>query len=193
MTEQKLFHCDINDPKRCQSVGESTCLYLAMEGSRFCTRHGANKDIDRQERASVHSYQLACWQKRVNEHAENPTVKSLRGEIGILRMCLENLIVKCKDADDLFMYSNAISDLGTKIERIVMSCSKLESSTGQVLDKSMVIHFASKVVEIVDTVVRQYVKEPEIIVDNISSLILELLAGDKNGLSPVMAERPNKN
>lgn len=94
-------------------------------------------------------YRLSKWQQRVEEHADSEHVKGLREEIGILRVVLEEVMAVCHDSTTLLMYSNRISDLVVKIEKLVSSCHRLEQSSGLLLDKSAALNIGAQIVEIV--------------------------------------------
>lgn len=151
MIESKLKRVERpDDPNRCQSTYKhGQCPYEAMEHSSYCAMHGGNKGQESHSKKVMQQYRLAMWQQRVNEFADNDKVKTLRDEIGILRVVLENTIVLCKDQNQLLLFSSKIAELVSKIERLVVSCNKLEASTGMLLDKSAALHLAGRMVEII--------------------------------------------
>jgi len=150
LIESKFARCEPDDPRRCQGVCQSgQCPYLAQEGTQFCAMHGAHSQRGSQERSSLRMYRLAKWQARVDEFGEHEQVKGLRSEIGILRMVLEELMTSLRDPMELVLYAPRISDIVLKIEKLVTSCHRLETSTGGLLDKSAVIQVAARIVEIV--------------------------------------------
>lgn len=170
--EHKLHRVEFpDDPKRCKGVGaHGQCPYEAMPGFEYCARHGNNTEMRKQEMEEMRNYRLAKWQARLNQFADHPKVKTLREEIGILRMLLEETMNRCNDADDLFLLSNKISELVSKVERVVISCHKLEQSSGQVLDKTAVLSFAAQVVEIISNHVNDVA-----VIDMITNDILNTL------------------
>lgn len=101
---------------------------------------------------ATRQYKLLKWQERVSQFAEHSEAKNLRDEIGILRMMLEERLNMCTDSQELMMHSSVISSLVEKIERTVLSCHKLEDSMGSLLDKSILIQFADRVISIVSEV-----------------------------------------
>lgn len=147
--EGKLIRCAEDDPKRCQSTATKfgQCPYKATEGNIFCQMHSGHNSsqIEKSKRA----YQLQRWQQRVDDHADGDQAKSLRGEIGILRMTLETVITQCKDETQLLMYAPRISDLVTRIEKVVSSCHRLEEQTGMLLDREAALRIGMQIVEIV--------------------------------------------
>lgn len=172
MAEQKLFRAEPDDPNRCQSTGAGgQCPYLAAEGSTHCVRHGANTEIASIEKAKANQYRLQIWQQRVDEFSDSPEIVSLRGEIGILRLLVEEMLRKCTDANELVMYSSKLSELISKIERVTFTCAKLESNMGLTLDRAAALNFAEQIV----TAISQHVKDTETI-DLISNDIINALA-----------------
>jgi hypothetical protein len=173
VTENKLARWDplIHEAKeRCEAtVTTSQCPRLKAGGTNYCTAHGANKAIEKQQAETQRNYRLGRWQKRVGEFADNGGVKDLREEIGILRMILEEMYMQCSDSMDLLLYSQRMSDLVMKIEKLVSSCDRLENRMGMLLSKDSVLQLAACYVKIINT----YVIDPEII-ENISREIVEV-------------------
>ena len=96
-------------------------------------------------------YQLGQYERRVNEFAEHDQALGLRQELGILRMMLEKLLERCaKDAgeDQLILQMNPISDMVTKINRLVLDCKKLEEFSGGYLTKAQVLVLAQEMINI---------------------------------------------
>lgn len=160
-----------DDPDRCQGVGQhGQCPFKRTPPSKFCPRHGGNKAAESAAKEAIRNYQLTKYKARIDQFADNPKVKDLREEIAILRMCLETVVNRCNDANDLMLSSNKISDLVMKIDKIVVSCHKLEASTGQLLDRQAALNFASEIVKIV----ANHVEDSEIVA-TISEEILQAL------------------
>lgn len=152
-----------DDPRRCQQVcGKYQCYYQAVDGSTYCCMHAGNqnnKNWQAAEKTKMHNYRLACYRARVEEFAENPHVKSLREEVGVLRLLLEETINKCQTTSDLMIYSNKISGLVIQIEKLVTSCNNIETKTGQLLDRSVVI----KLVEQMMGIINNYIDDPDLL------------------------------
>lgn len=167
-----LKRCDEDDPNRCQASNANLqCPFLAEPGSKYCGRHSGSTVQVIQEQQRARQYRLQVWQQRLDEFTESPDVKSIRDEIGILRLVLENVLNKASDDHALLMYSAQISDLCVKIEKLVSSCNRLEVNMGMLLDKSAALNLAGQIVEIIG----RHVAEPEVI-DSISNDIISALA-----------------
>ena len=104
--------------------------------------------MESEKKENYRNYQLDRFKDRLEFHATSPKIKDLRDEIAICRMVLESTLNGCADNFDLHMKSKEISELLGKINLLVNSCHKLEGSMGQLLDKQTILHFATKVVDI---------------------------------------------
>lgn len=138
-------------PDRCQGIrhNQGQCTNLSAPHSSFCLCHGGNKGAEAVEKRSLSNYRLTKWQARLEEKVGKSELKSLRDEIGILRVLMEETLNKCTTNMDLILQSSKISDLAMKIEKLVASCHKLEGSMGKLMDKSAILQFASEIVEII--------------------------------------------
>ena len=138
-------------PDRCQgrvARGKSgQCWNTKVPGSNFCL---SCKGVDNGPELRLNNYRLskAKWQQELIHQANSSGIKSLRDEIAILRVIMQERLNTLENENDLILQSGAISDLVGKIERIVVSCHKLEGSMGQLVDKSALLQFAGEVVGI---------------------------------------------
>lgn len=138
-------------PNRCQGIKhhQGQCTNLAAAYSSFCLCHGGNRGAEAQEKRAVSNYRLTKWQARLEEKTSKTEIKSLRDEIGILRVLMEETLNKCHTDMDLILNSSKIADLAMKIEKLVASCHKLEGSMGKLMDKSAILQFAAEIVDII--------------------------------------------
>jgi hypothetical protein len=173
MTERKVENVEPDSPERCQAVHvKGQCVYKRCDGSQYCPMHGGNKGQAILVAKAQRQYQLAKWQGEVDAFADEDAVKSLRGEIGITRLLLQSTVSRCKDAGELIMYSGKINELTTKLEKLVVSCHRLESSMGNLLDKTKVLDLASQMVAIIS----RHIDDADIIQavsDEIVQMVLE--------------------
>ena len=170
MREATLIHCEVDDPNRCQGINQNRqCMFLANPGTKYCGRHMAAFTTN-EEQNNIRNYRLTKFKAQIEEKADSGAIKSLREEIGITRQVLETFINKCGDETDLMIYSNKISDLVIKIEKLVTSCHRLEKSTSQLLDKTAIIQVAAFFIDIISEYVDEEVQE------EISSRLLETIS-----------------
>ena len=135
-----------DSPNRCQAVNsQGQCNNKKVEGSDFCPAHGGNKALQRDERIRVKGYLLARYQARAADFADDYDLKGLRGEVGILRMILENKLAKCSTDVQLAIQSPALSDLVMKIQKLVTGCHRLEESLGKTMDEQQLMKIADSI------------------------------------------------
>ena len=170
--DRKIIKVAEDDPNRCQSTATQygQCMNKAVTDSKFCICHGGAAAINRRNKAAMHNYVLTKWQAKLDQHRDAPNIKSLRDEIAILRMLLQERLEKCTTELDLILQSGPISDLVMKVDKLVNSCHKLEGSLGQLLDKQAILQFASQVINVITENLDDPVK-----IDSISTGILEIV------------------
>jgi len=166
--DQSIRISEPGDPNRCiGSSYQGQCKFLKMPGSDYCSTH-RGQDLEAQNK--LRNYRLQTFKKRVNEFADSDVIKSLREEIGILRLLLEEVLNQCTDATDLLLYSSKIADLTTRIEHLVLSCHRIENNLGFTLDKSTVLNISSQIV----TIISKHIDDPkviDIVINEISTMI----------------------
>lgn len=161
-----------NDPRRCQSItGQGQCQLISLEGKVNCIMHSSKTEARLEK---IRNYQLTKYQGRLDKLVDNDEIKSLREEIGILRMTLETIVNRCQDENDILVNSNRITMLVTSIEKVVSSCHRLENAAGELLDKTAVIGFAQQII----TIINNYVVDTDLL-EKISTDILKIVAKPK--------------
>ena len=118
----------------------------------------------------LRNYRLTKFKQRVSQLSSSDAILSLKEEIGIIRLLIEEKINQCEDTAELMLVSGPLSDLTMKAEKLVTSCNRLDRNLGNLLDKGRVLQFAQTVVQIVS----DHVRDDEIL-EKISSQILEAL------------------
>lgn len=180
MAETKFTVCDPTDPNRCQGIrqGESggQCVYLAVPGCKFCLMHGGGTQANENKKAKLKNYQLTQYAERVGDLSNNPEIKNLREEIGILRMTLENVINLCDSPNKLLLYSDKITNLVEKVNKLVVSCQQMEEKNNNLMDRKVVIVIADSIV----TLIGQYITDPDILLE-VGGKICESIASAGNG------------
>ena len=116
-----------DDPSRCQGMMSSgQCTLQALPGASFCKLH--NSVVKRTEaNSNIRNLNVAVWQT----------------------LLLEAVLNNCRDHSELIAMSNKISDLVSRIEKVVGSCHTLEKASGQLLDKNAALQLATAIISIV--------------------------------------------
>jgi hypothetical protein len=189
MAEENVFerveHPD--DPHRCQATGgQGQCPFKGMIGidgkrTSYCPRHTSGKAEPRVNASSgkdlLRNYRFSMkFQPRIDELANNEKIKSLREEIALVRMVMETIVNRCKDEYDLCLEADRIQKLAEQLNKLVQSCHKIEESTGQLLDKTVVINIGSMMVGILE----KYVPDKSIL-DVVGAEIYEAITKSSSG------------
>ena len=141
---------DDRDPERCQHINAvGQCSNKAVTGGSYCLVHGGNKQLQKNEAAGLRNYRLTKYRTRLAEARNSSSIKDLRDEIAILRILLEEKFNAIDTTNQLILQSGSIADLVLKIEKLVMSCMKLEEKTGVMLDKEHVLTMAEGIINII--------------------------------------------
>lgn len=139
-----------DDPNRCQAVhSKGQCRNKANPGSTFCLCHGGNKAPEKANKRATNYIRLTKFRARLDEKAESDSLKSLKDEIAILRIVMEETLNKCKNEVDIVLCSASIGDLAVKIEKLVTSCNKLDKQLGEYLDKGQLTQIMMEIVDII--------------------------------------------
>jgi hypothetical protein len=180
---RQLYEAEPHDDMRCKGAGtgaEGQCRYLSMKGmiregfledepsnhQDYCPKHGKTRAMAQQKK-EYHDYLSGQWQMELEKFASSDKVKSLRGELGVLRLLVQKTLEKCQTADDLLMYSTKLASLAMQIEKLVVSCDKLEVRMGELLTREVALSFASSIISIL----QEYVKD-DMVLDQIATKIL---------------------
>ena len=147
----KYERVEADDPRRCQHTipSKGQCDLASVPGGKYCYVHGGACVIKAQKEGELRNYRLTKWQAQVKEKKDSSEIKSLRDEIAILRVMIQERLNYCKDNHDLILASGPISDLVMKVDKVVNSCNRLEINLGTMLDKTQALQFMSEIVEIV--------------------------------------------
>jgi hypothetical protein len=176
----KWDHTKHSPSERCEgTISTGQCINCKVPGADYCPNHGANKQLQARNREAVRNYRLQRWKQRVGEMAESDSIKSLREEVGILRVILEEMLNQCNDSTDLLLYSQRMSDLVMKIEKLVSSCDRLENRMGLLLSKDSVLQLAATYVQIINL----HVEDPDVV----ESISVDMLRATEQFERPVNA------
>ena len=82
-----------DDPQRCQGMtANGQCRYLKQPSSDFCIMHGGNKGAEALANKQMKNYRLTKFKARAEQLSNNPSINSLRDEVAILRILIEEKV-----------------------------------------------------------------------------------------------------
>ena len=142
-----------DDPRRCHGATRTgQCWNVSAAGSDRCMACAKTDLVEADRR----SYLLTDprFQTRMMELGEVDEIKSLRDEVAIARMLIEERLNRIKKDEDFFTATGAINSLLLTVEKLVSRSHILEQNLGQLYHRSTVAQLMQAVVEIIDDEVR---------------------------------------
>jgi len=141
-------------PNRCQAVGGShgdQCFNLAAPESKYCLAHSGNFAVAQTQLKELNLYRVKKYEKRIREFKEANGARGLEEELAIMRMVLEEILLKCENEGEmgLLLYSTKISETVRDIKTLVLSVERLSSKAGLTIGRSQGVVLAGKVVDII--------------------------------------------
>jgi hypothetical protein len=104
-------------------------------------------------------YKIKRWQEEILTFFSSEKIHSLRGEIGVLRLIIEEQLNRCHDAVDLVNNARPIMANVQKVEKLVVSCNRIEQSMGLLLSEPAAIAFGQELV----TILKEHITDGSII------------------------------
>lgn len=156
------------DPDRCfASTKTGQCNNKRVPNGESCPMHGGGIIEKSAEKRKLRNYLLDKYKATLTRHSNSPQILSLRDEVGLSRMILEETLNSCHEPSDLLRESQRLIFLVQNIERLVLSCQKLEKSLGEHLSREDLISFTQNILGIISTEI-----DPERL-DDVAQKILE--------------------
>lgn len=155
MSSQEIVRVENDDPRRCQHVASyGQCNFATVDddktqlSGKYCSCHLPAYDPTKRKDMQLKRYKLSTYHSRVGELFKDEEFKSLREEIAILRLLLEQLMNQLQTPWDFMVYGNRVETVIEKIGKLTIMGHKLEASLGQVLDKPTLAAFSDEVIRI---------------------------------------------
>lgn len=139
------------DPNRC--LGGTTtgqCMNHKITETDFCPVHGGPSILAKQEQGAIKRFKKSRWFTQLSaEHGDQDSLKSLTGEIALLKVLQSEILDRCKTQHELIMNQGQLSDLIVKTEKLVTSAHRLQKDLNGLIDREVLMNFASQIVEII--------------------------------------------
>ena len=137
-----------DDPDRCQSNdAKGQCMNKSVEGSEYCPVHGGRNKMPQQR---IYELKSSKYQAVLERQTDHEGVKSLRTEIGVLRMIMESRLNAIESDTDLELNSQSISNLAVQIEKLVTSCTKIDLQLSSIITEEQAIQWTMEIVEVIN-------------------------------------------
>jgi hypothetical protein len=139
------------DLERCQAgTSKGQCMNRQVANTEFCPAHGGPAILAKQDQAAIRRFKKSKWFAQIaDEHGDQDSLKSLTGEIALLKILQAEILNRCNTRHELIMNQGQLSDLVVKTEKLVTSAHKLQKDMAGLIDRSVLMHFASQIIEII--------------------------------------------
>jgi hypothetical protein len=142
---------DLDDPNRCTYMkpGEGQCMMRAVEGGTRCKVHGGGRQLQVQKKEQLRAYAKNRWSAAIRENANDSEIKSLREELGIARIMLDQLLNRCKDSHDLLMMSTPIDNMLKTINLIQKTSHSIEKDLDNMIGPDSLMKFGDELFNVI--------------------------------------------
>lgn len=168
-------HVDTEESCQAQAKG-GRCPNRPVPGSAYCKAHS---NMKRNPEPTQYKLNQARYKHRHGEFSSHEALLSLRDEIALVKILIEERFNMIKNDSDLMVACGPLNTLFLTLEKLVKSCNQLEKSLGNLLSKAALLAFASQVVEII-TEELDSIPGYEEIVDRVSDRLITAAADTKN-------------
>jgi hypothetical protein len=140
---------DLADPRRCKGATPmGQCEYLSIDGRDYCEIHGHCKDGSAPTKR-LYLLNKAEARARLDEMADHEGVKSLREEISILRMTIEEQYNRINSDMDFQLRWPVVQSAIRDVHKLVKDCHVIEQNLGVLLARQSIIRLGQQVCQII--------------------------------------------
>jgi hypothetical protein len=125
------------------------CHHKKVEGADYCPHHGANKQIQKQNKKELYEFQKTAFLARTIELAKHTEKYTLTIELGVQRSIFEQLLNKIDGFETLLRYNAQINATTQNIRNLVNDSLKLDAKIGELISKDSLIEIMQQVVDII--------------------------------------------
>jgi len=167
------------------------CEYIASYGQctkevitgRFCEKHSPAS-----RKTVVNQYRIACDQlgDGPTRHANADQLKSITGEIIIIRSLLESRVNMIQNNAEMVAAMPIIKDYILAVEKLVTSCHTMDVKIGNVLSKTSLLTLAREIIHIIEDGVRPLVdttpsqETVDELIEAIGTQLVQAIAAQEN-------------
>ena len=159
------------------------CPKSAVKDDHFCEDHTSR---DKQHQVGVYLLASRFLGESAVRHAESDKIKSLNGEIAILRALLERRLNSIENEAEAVSMAPGIKDTMLAIDKLVNSWHAMDVKLGNVLSKNALLKLAQEIIEIITKTIRPFentnvtTADVDEAIENIADAIVEAVAAQEN-------------
>jgi hypothetical protein len=127
------------------------CPKSAVKDDHFCEDHTSR---DNQRKVGVYLITNRFLGETAARHAESDQIKSLVGEIAIMRALLERRLNSIENDAEFMSMGSGVKDMALAIDKLVNSWHAMDVKLGNVLGKQALMRLAQDIIGIIEENVR---------------------------------------
>jgi hypothetical protein len=165
---------------RCEFTSPTgQCSEESLEGEKYCSLH-THIDPDKHQKR-LYNLLKYKYRTRYEQIGEHEALRSLRDEVAIAKMMLEETFNAIQNDSELLASRADIAQQLATVEKLVASMIKMETSLGTLLAKPTLLKIASDIVQILLKKL-QDVPNHELLIDEISAEIMKTVSNVKENI-----------
>ena len=159
------------------------CKQQATGGSKFCPNHSSKAKA-----SVIGQYHIACQmlEDAPYRHSDSANLKSLVGEIAVLKSLFEKRINMVDCEVELIAAIPTLKDLAEKIEKLVSSAHAMDVKLGNLLSKGALIALSQEIIKAIELHIRPFAdklgtENVDIAIEKIGTEIIKAIAAQEIG------------
>lgn len=133
------------DDNRCIKCNK----FQKIEGSDYCARHGANSQIESQNKKSMYNIKAQEVRARINVLAADPRRYTLDEELGVTRLLIEEVLNNIKPGE-IYKHADSLSSLIGQCQKLVDSALKISAKMRLLMTPEDVNKIIQRLVDVLD-------------------------------------------
>jgi uncharacterized protein YunC (DUF1805 family) len=138
---------DISDTRRCQSSShKGQCTEISVLGTDHCVKH---TNLEKVNAVRTRKYFLSTADQSLYEHyADDNQLTSLRDEIAILRMMMQNTLSTAQSEVERVNAYSKVNYFILSLERVMKTCISLEMKLNELVGKAALMRLGQQLCQI---------------------------------------------
>jgi len=141
---------DLADPRRCKAAScDGQCRNVAEDGDDYCRAHLSTPPAAPARRMRKYLLVKAEDQALLARYVDDDDLKSLREEIALVRMMIQNTLADAQTNMDRINAYSKVNTYMLTLERVMKTSHALEKSLDQLVSKSTLIRLGKQLCHII--------------------------------------------
>jgi hypothetical protein len=183
---------DLADPRRCKApTPMGQCENVAVDGSEYCEAH-ARPRTGPSPTKRIYMLNKLEARTRLAELADHEDVKSLREEIGLLRMVVEEQWNKINNDTDFQLRWPSVQSAIRDVHKLVKDCHVIEQNLGVLLSRQSILRLGQQICQIIVNRLEGIPNYEQIVDQIVKDIVTTLRSANNEGVTRSVALLPSE-